>query len=79
MDFLSAKRKKKRKKKKEKTPEGKLWVTFHMVKYGGGWGAWRWRMGGGGLHLRRRWKEKLLRGETKGEEYSKAEGGSKVK
>lgn len=46
MDFLSAKRKKKGKKEKEKTPEGKLWVTFHMVKYGGGWGAWRWRMGG---------------------------------
>lgn len=52
---------------------GEIWGWVGSVEVEDGWG------GRGGLHLRRRWKEKLLRGETKGEEYSKAEGGSKVK
>lgn len=54
MDFLSA-----------KTLEGKLWVTFHIVKYGE-------ECGRGGMHGRWRRKEKLLRRETKGEKYSRA-------
>lgn len=58
MDFLSA-----------KTLEGKLRVTFHVVKYGEECGG-----GGGGMGMHGRWrrKEKLLLRETKGEKYSRA-------
>lgn len=56
MDFLSA-----------KTLEGKLWVTFHIVKYGRR--AWGRR---GGMHGRQRRKQKLLCRKTKGEKYSRA-------